>query len=167
MAEPEQRKVIAYTHTALEHRPRRLYSVGDISLPGLSIPGIFAGAFALAVSVALGMLIQGILGGPIVLLSVLVGLVAAAATYQLWGRTSSDLGGARHTVLYWVDYTFRQPRVIHGKGADIEPSTLHWQVIFWEPTDPGWIARRAATYQWLMDHAPEDSAIAQAKGGTR
>lgn len=162
-----QNRIVAYTHTALRERPKRMYTIGDISLPGLSIPGIGAGVGALVACVTVGMIVQRIIGGPIVLLSLLVGVVAAFAAYSAWGRISGDLGGLWQTFLFWADYTFRQPRVIHGKGADTEPTRLRWQVILWEPTDPGWLARRDATYRWLIDHAPDGTAVAATKGDPR
>lgn len=159
----EERTVTALTHTALRDRPRRLWSFNDVSLPGLRIPGLLAGAGVLVSFLMLGWALQSVLGGPTIVIAFLLGVIASVTAYFAWGMSVSDLGGAGVTILFWVDYQFRQPKSIHGSGANREPTHLQWQVILWEPTDSGWSARRDATYQWLIDHAPEGTAIAAVK----
>lgn len=152
------RGITALTHTALRDRPRRLWSVSDFALPGISIPGMVAGGGVFLALLIAGWWLDSILGGATILIGAAIAVAAGLLTYLLWGRTRSDHGGAFNTLLFWADYQFLQPKTIHGSGANTTPDRLRWQVIFWEPTDPGWIARREATYEWLIARAPEGTA---------
>lgn len=160
----DKQQIVAYTHTGLRDRPKRLWTFGDIPLPGVSIPGLGAGVVVFLAVIVLSTLVQQFTGGPVVLVGAVLGLVAGWGAYAAWGADVSDLGGTLTSLTFWLDYRFRQPRVIVGAGADTEPAHLHWQAILWEPTDPGWIARRDATYLWLVEHAPAGTALATSKG---
>lgn len=162
----EESYISAKTHTALRDRLRRLWSFNDLSLPGLSIPGLQAGFGVFVVLVVAGWMLHSVLGGITLTIAFIIAISASVTVYFVWGRSVTDLGGAGVTLVFWGDYQFRQPRKIRGSGANREPTRVRWQVTFWEPTDPGWHARRDATYQWLIDHAPADTATAAAKRPT-
>lgn len=153
-------RIVALTHTALRDRHRRLWSFQDIALPGLSIPGLQAGGAVFAVLLVTGWLLHALIGGATFMVVFIFTIVASTSTYFVWGKSITGVGGADMSILFWADYRFVQPRVIHGSGANRQPTRLRWEVTFWEPTDPGWIARRDATYQWLIDHAPAGTATA-------
>ena len=163
MADNEESDVMALTHITLRDRPRRQWAVNDFKLPGLNLPSLYA---SLGVFVTLLVLVAGlhtVLGGNTLTIGFVVTVVVAILAYFVWGTSVSDLGGAGLTMLFWADYRFRQPRVIHGSTANREPNRVRWQTILWEPTDPGWLARRDATYRWLIEHPPGDSAIGAAR----
>lgn len=166
MATPQDEE-IALTHTGLRDRKKRLWSFNGFALPGLSLHGLGAAAVFTFIMMTVTVIGYAVLNSVIVMtVGVLTTVIGAPSTYWLWGSKVTAVGGIKDTVLMWLDYRLLQPRTIHGSGADKQPTHLAWQVILWVPTDEGWIARRDATYQWLIRNAPDGTAIAAARSGT-
>lgn len=123
--------------TELRDRPKRLWSFGNIPVPGLSLPGIYGGAVALMLWAVGAFVVTRVVALPGVVL-VLGGVIAAAAAYAAMGLRFPDGMKAEEWFVVWLDWTFRQPRAIHGLDKDREPTHIRWQVIVWEPTATSW-----------------------------
>jgi len=140
VSNPDAARLVAYDHTDLRKRPKRIWNWGNIPLPGLLMPALGAalGAAALlylalsALSVAvpflgLSMWTAALYFGPPLFL------------YWAWGKPMGSRLTLSQAIFVWADYTVVQPRRIHGLRRDSEPTDLRWVGIVWTPTDPGWL----------------------------
>ncbi|WP_051872180.1 hypothetical protein [Streptomyces sclerotialus] len=136
--------MVAYDHTDLLNRPKKIWNWGNIPLPGLLLPALGASlAFGvlwfvllLSLSAALPFLGFGVVtsilyfGPPI-------------AVYFVWGRPLPSALTLSQELVVWVDY-WLQPKRLQGLSADREPEEMHWQVILWNPGSARWQSRYAA-----------------------
>lgn len=145
MTEQAGTPLTAYDHTDLRDRPKRLWSWGDIPLPGLSLPALGAAvACALVTYLALTAISTAV---PLLRMSVWmvpVYFCPAFGLYFLWGRPLASQMTFSQQLVVWCDFLFVQPRRIRGLGADSEPDEVNWTVILWRPTDQRWHQRREA-----------------------
>lgn len=138
-------KIIALDHTKLRDRPKRIWTFGEYALPGIYLPGLYAGAATATIGMAGTLLISRLpIGGPIVIIGLLLSVSAAILVGSLWGKFKPDGMTPGQWVGVELDYRFRQPKAFHGFSKDTEPKTLHWTVIVWAPTTDPHVTRRLA-----------------------
>ncbi|MEC4018249.1 hypothetical protein [Streptomyces sp. H27-D2] len=149
MAQEAPEPMVAYDHTDLLNRPKRIWNWGNIPLPGLLLPALGAAfGFGLLWLVALLSLSAFL---PFLGMSMWTSIFYIGppfAVYFVWGRPLPSALTLSQQLVVWADYWF-QPKRLQGLAADREPEELHWQVILWQPGSPRWhsrydAARRAA-----------------------
>lgn len=155
--------IVASDHTAIRDRPKRMWSFMEFSLPGISMPGISAAGGVFVVIAIIGTIAAGVTGLRVLfyVLAVL-GLLVAIGVYFAWGKPLADKMSMLSALVIWADWTFVQPRTIHGFTHDQEPQDVQWQLILWHPTDPGWWAAYNHTLDWLRTHGHQRPQSANA-----
>ncbi|MFD8934633.1 hypothetical protein ACFV0R_05150 [Streptomyces sp. NPDC059578] len=148
--------LVAYDHTDLENRPKRIWNWGNIPLPGLLLPALGAafgfGLFWLVLLFTTSTFL------PFLSLSMLTAVFyfgPPLAVYFVWGRPLPSALTLSQQLVVWTDW-WLQPKRLQGLAADQEPEELHWQVILWKPGAPRWHARYDAARQAA---APRGSAF--------
>lgn len=135
-SEPEP--MVAYDHTDLLNRPKRIWNWGNIPLPGLLLPALGAafgfGVVWMVVLLSLSAFLPFL--GMSVLTSVLY-LGPPVGVYFVWGRPLPSALTLSQQLVVWADYWW-QPKRLQGLAADREPEELHWQVILWQPGSRRW-----------------------------
>ncbi|MFE9564095.1 hypothetical protein ACFYM0_23640 [Streptomyces sp. NPDC006487] len=130
--------MVAYDHTDLLNRPKRIWNWGNIPLPGLLLPALGA-AFGFAVLWLVALLsLSAFL--PFLGLSMLTSVLyigPPVGVYFVWGRPLPSALTLSQQLVVWGDYWF-QPKRLQGLAADREPEELHWQVILWQPGSQRW-----------------------------
>ncbi|MGW0752987.1 hypothetical protein [Streptomyces sp. NPDC002587] len=130
--------MVAYDHTDLLNRPKRIWNWGNIPLPGLLLPALGA-AFGFAVLWLVTLLSLSaflpFLGISVVTSVLYIG--PPVGVYFVWGRPLPSALTLSQQVVVWADYWF-QPKRLQGLAADREPEELRWQVILWQPRSPRW-----------------------------
>ncbi|MGX2993624.1 hypothetical protein JNUCC64_04895 [Streptomyces sp. JNUCC 64] len=157
--EPEP--MVAYDHTDLLNRPKRIWNWGNIPLPGLLLPALGA-AFGFGL-VWLVVLLSVSAFLPFLGLSMLTSVLylgPPVAVYFVWGRPLPSALTLSQQLVVWVDYWF-QPKRLQGLAADREPDELRWQVILWEPGSPRWRQR----YERALDEAARTGSSYAARSG--
>ncbi|MFE9257593.1 hypothetical protein [Streptomyces sp. NPDC006879] len=133
--------MVAYDHTDLLNRPKRIWNWGNIPLPGLLLPALGAavgfGVLWLVVLLSLSALLP-FLG--ISMLTSPLYLGPPFAVYFVWGRPLPSALTLSQQLVVWADYRL-QPKRLQGLAADREPEQIHWQVILWQPGSPRWRQR--------------------------
>lgn len=138
MAQQAPEPMIAYDHTDLLNRPKRIWNWGNIPLPGLLLPGLGA-AFGFGVVWLVTMLTVSAFA-PFLSLSMLTSVLylgPPVAVYFVWGRPLPSALTLSQQLVVWADY-WVQPKRLQGLAADREPDELHWQVILWQPGSARW-----------------------------
>ncbi|MBH5336136.1 hypothetical protein IHE55_15625 [Streptomyces pactum] len=144
MAEDPPEPLVAYDHTDLLTRPKRIWNWGNIPLPGLLLPALGASFVSGIAWVVLLTAVSSVV--PFLGLSLLTSLLyfgPPVAVYFVWGRPLSSTLTLSQELVVRADY-WLQPKRLQGLGADREPEELHWQVILWTPGSPRWHRRYAA-----------------------
>ncbi|WP_405491510.1 hypothetical protein [Streptomyces sp. NBC_00096] len=130
--------MVAYDHTDLLNRPKRIWNWGNIPLPGLLLPALGA-AFGFGVLWLVALLsLSAVL--PFLGISMLTSVLyigPPVAVYFVWGRPLPSALTLSQQLVVWGDYWF-QPKRLQGLAADREPEELHWQVILWQPGSRRW-----------------------------
>ncbi|WP_411084030.1 hypothetical protein [Streptomyces sp. cmx-18-6] len=130
--------MVAYDHTDLLNRPKRIWNWGNIPLPGLLLPALGA-AFGFGVVWLVAMLSVSAFV-PFLSLSMMTSILylgPPVAVYFVWGRPLPSALTLSQQLVVWADY-WLQPKRLQGLAADREPDELHWQVILWQPGSPRW-----------------------------
>ncbi|MFF1624823.1 hypothetical protein [Streptomyces sp. NPDC058272] len=149
MAQEAHEPLVAYDHTDLVNRPKRIWNWGNIPLPGLLLPALGAAfGFGLLWLILLFSLSAFL---PFLGMSMWTSVLYFGppfAVYFVWGRPLPSALTLSQQLVVWVDY-WCQPKRLQGLAADQEPEDLRWQVILWAPGSPRWqsrydAARRAA-----------------------
>lgn len=152
--------MVAYDHTDLLNRPKRIWNWGNIPLPGLLLPALGAAfGFGVVWIVALLSLSAFV---PFLGLSILTSplyLGPPVAVYFVWGRPLPSALTLSQQVVVWADY-WVQPKRLQGLAADREPEELHWQVILWQPDAPRWRKRYDAALDTAARHGSSYAASA-------
>lgn len=149
MTETPDGQYVAFDHTDLERRRKKLWNLAD-GVPLTIVGGIDLRALVVASSVFLGLLGLVMALSPILPLvelnawSILGCLGLAVALYVTWPRRWRNGLTTEQNLLVAADYLFLQPRRIHGLAADVEPDVVHWRVILWRPVHPRWYRDLAA-----------------------
>ncbi|MEU9998513.1 hypothetical protein ACGFYP_26575 [Streptomyces sp. NPDC048370] len=134
--EPEP--MVAYDHTDLLNRPKRIWNWGNIPLPGLLLPALGAAfGFGVVWMVALLSLSAFV---PFLGMSMLTSVLYFGppfGVYFIWGRPLPSALTLSQQLVVWADYWW-QPKRLQGLAADREPEELHWQVILWQPGSRRW-----------------------------
>lgn len=147
---PDDYETVAYDHTTIRDRPKRLWTFMDINLPGLHMPGLAAGGSVLFVVALSGVFLSNAVGGQaFTYVGVLIGGALGVGAYFAWGKPLADKMSATQQLVVRLDWLLRQPRAIHGFTRDTEPTQIQWQLILWQPTDQGWLAAREHTLHFL------------------
>ncbi|WP_060904953.1 hypothetical protein [Streptomyces scabiei] len=141
MAQEAPEPLVAYDHTDLVNRPKRIWNWGNIPLPGLLLPALGAAfGFGLVWLIILFTLSAFL---PFLGMSMLTSVLYFGppfAVYFVWGRPLPSALTLSQQLVVWTDWWF-QPKRLQGLSADQEPEELHWQVILWNPGAPRWQAR--------------------------
>ncbi|MCY0922766.1 MULTISPECIES: hypothetical protein [unclassified Streptomyces] len=130
--------MVAYDHTDLLNRPKRIWNWGNIPLPGLLLPALGA-AFGFAI-VWLVTLLSLSAFLPFLGISVVTSVLyigPPVGVYFVWGRPLPSALTLSQQVVVWADFWF-QPKRLQGMAADREPEEMRWQVILWQPGSPRW-----------------------------
>ncbi|WP_234330857.1 hypothetical protein [Streptomyces sp. NRRL F-4474] len=133
--------MVAYDHTDLLNRPKRIWNWGNIPLPGLLLPALGA-AFAFGV-LWIVVLLSVSAFVPFLGLSLITSVLylgPPVGVYFVWGRPLPSALTLSQQVVVWADY-WVQPKRLQGLAADREPEELHWQVILWQPQARRWHKR--------------------------
>jgi hypothetical protein len=139
----QQGQYIAYDHTDLERRRKKLWNLAD-GVPLTVLGGIDLRALVMAAVSFLGLLGLAMLLSPVLpaislnLWTILVCLSISVGLYVLWPRRWRNGLTTEQNILVAADYLFLQPRRIHGLAEDVEPEVVHWRVILWKPLHPRW-----------------------------
>ncbi|WP_060883818.1 hypothetical protein [Streptomyces caniscabiei] len=151
--------LVAYDHTDLVNRPKRIWNWGNIPLPGLLLPALGAAfAFGLLWLITLFTLSAFL---PFLGMSIWTSILYFGppfGVYFVWGRPLPSALTLSQQLVIWADWWF-QPKRLQGLAADREPEELRWQVILWVPGSPRWqarydAARRAAAARGTAFSAP-------------
>ncbi|MBD9725928.1 hypothetical protein PV755_01700 [Streptomyces caniscabiei] len=151
--------LVAYDHTDLVNRPKRIWNWGNIPLPGLLLPALGAAfAFGLLWLITLFTLSAFL---PFLGMSIWTSILYFGppfGVYFVWGRPLPSALTLSQQLVIWADWWF-QPKRLQGLAADREPEELRWQVILWVPGSPRWqarydAARRAAVARGTAFSAP-------------
>ncbi|MDJ0464304.1 hypothetical protein [Streptomyces sp. H27-C3] len=138
--------MVAYDHTDLLNRPKRIWNWGNIPLPGLLLPALGAAfGFGLIWMIALLSLSAVVPFLGFSMLTSILYLGPPFGVYFIWGRPLPSALTLSQQVVVWVDFWF-QPKRLQGLTADREPEEIHWQVILWTPGSPRWHARYDAAH---------------------
>ncbi|MET7932481.1 hypothetical protein [Streptomyces sp. NPDC005322] len=160
MANGPSEPMVAYDHTDLLNRPKRIWNWGNIPLPGLLLPALGAafvfGLLWLIVLLSLSAVLPFL--GMSVWTSVLY-FGPPFAIYFVWGRPLPSALTLSQQLVVWVDY-WLQPKRLQGLSADREPEKLHWQVILWQPGSSSWHARYGAARRTAAERGTPFSAAA-------
>lgn len=168
--------LIAYDHTDLLNRPKRIWNWGNIPLPGLLLPALGA-AFGFGVVWLVTMLsLSAFL--PFLSLSMVTSVLylgPPVAVYFVWGRPLPSALTLSQQLVVWADFWF-QPKHLQGLAADREPEELHWQVILWQPGSSRWqrqydsaseeAARSGSSYAAAQGATARASAVPQGTAGS-
>ncbi|MEV7541338.1 hypothetical protein [Streptomyces sp. NPDC089915] len=152
--------MVAYDHTDLLNRPKRIWNWGNIPLPGLLLPALGA-AFGFGVLwLVLLLTLSAFL--PFLGLSLITSVLylgPPVGVYFVWGRPLPSALTLSQQVVVWADY-WAQPKRLQGLGADREPEELHWQVILWQPQARRWHKRYDAALATAALHGSSFAASA-------
>ncbi|MGW7098405.1 hypothetical protein [Streptomyces sp. NPDC054838] len=130
--------MVAYDHTDLLNRPKRIWNWGNIPLPGLLLPALGAAfGFGVLWLVALLSLSAFLPFLGISMLTSVLYLGPPVGVYFVWGRPLPSALTLSQQLVVWADYWW-QPKRLQGLAADREPEELHWQVILWQPGSRRW-----------------------------
>ncbi|MFE6779045.1 hypothetical protein [Streptomyces sp. NPDC057702] len=143
MADDAPEPLVAYDHTDLLTRPKRIWNWGNIPLPGLLLPALgatFAFGIGWFVLLTLVSTVVPFLG--LTMLTSLLYFGPPIGIYFVWGKPLPSALTLSQEVVVWADYWF-QPKKLQGLGADQEPEEIRWQVILWAP-GPRWRQRHEA-----------------------
>ncbi|MFD3935181.1 hypothetical protein ACFWSF_11285 [Streptomyces sp. NPDC058611] len=153
--------MVAYDHTDLLNRPKRIWNWGNIPLPGLLLPALGA-AFGFAV-VWLVTLLSLSAFLPFLGISVVTSVLyigPPVGIYFVWGRPLPSALTLSQQVVIWADFWF-QPKRLQGLAADREPEELRWQVILWQPGSPRWQGQYEEALAEAAQHGSSFAARAQ------
>ncbi|WP_392893479.1 hypothetical protein [Streptomyces sp. LN699] len=152
--------MVAYDHTDLLNRPKRIWNWGNIPLPGLLLPALGAafgfGVLWFVLLLTLSTLLPFL--GLSLITSVLY-LGPPVGVYFVWGRPLPSSLTLSQQVVVWADY-WMQPKRLQGLAADREPEELHWQVILWQPGASRWHRRYDAALVTAALHGSSYAASA-------
>lgn len=127
-------------YTELVSRDDKLWSWDTVALPGISVQRLLpAGVFSVlgfALAAGVVQLFRLPAWGWLAVLA--IGVAAGVSGYWLAGRLNADRMPLLASLVVWFDWLLIQPRKVAGFTRDVEPETLHWQVITWAPADPAW-----------------------------
>ncbi|MGV4986305.1 hypothetical protein ACWC0C_35215 [Streptomyces sp. NPDC001709] len=158
MSQDAPEPLVAYDHTDLVNRPKRIWNWGNIPLPGLLLPALGAAfGFGLLWLVALFSLAAFL---PFLGMSIWTSLLyfgPPIAVYFVWGRPLPSALTLSQQLVVWADWWW-QPKRLQGLAADREPEQLHWQVILWAPGSPRWQARYDAARRSAAERGTAFSA---------
>ncbi|MGW1785917.1 hypothetical protein ACWCQQ_43590 [Streptomyces sp. NPDC002143] len=133
--------LVAYDHTDLVNRPKRIWNWGNIPLPGLLLPALGAAfGFGLLWLITLFTMSAFL---PFLGMSMWTSILYFGppfGIYFVWGRPLPSALTLSQQIVVWTDWWF-QPKRLQGLSADQEPEQLHWQVILFTPGSPRWQAR--------------------------
>ncbi|MFE0600794.1 hypothetical protein ACFW2T_09390 [Streptomyces sp. NPDC058892] len=151
--------MVAYDHTDLLNRPKRIWNWGNIPLPGLLLPALGAAfGFGLLWLVTLLSLSAFL---PFLGLSVVTSVLyigPPVGVYFVWGRPLPSALTLSQQVVVWADYWF-QPKRLQGLAADREPAELRWQVILWQPGSPRWQRQYEEALAAAAQHGSSFAAV--------
>ncbi|MEU7034231.1 hypothetical protein ABZ958_11175 [Streptomyces sp. NPDC046237] len=134
--EPEP--MVAYDHTDLLNRPKRIWNWGNIPLPGLLLPALGAAfGFGVVWMVTLLSLSAFVPALGMSILTAVLYFGPPVGVYFVWGRPLPSALTLSQQLVVWADYWW-QPKRLQGLAADREPGELHWQVILWQPGSQRW-----------------------------
>ncbi|MFJ9940657.1 hypothetical protein [Streptomyces erythrochromogenes] len=152
--------MVAYDHTDLLNRPKRIWNWGNIPLPGLLLPALGAafgfGVLWIVVLLSVSAFVPFL--GLSLITSVLY-LGPPVGVYFVWGRPLPSALTLSQQVVVWADY-WVQPKRLQGLAADREPEELHWQVILWQPQARRWHKRYDAALATAARHGSSYAASA-------
>ncbi|MEW1633215.1 hypothetical protein AB0469_03995 [Streptomyces sp. NPDC093801] len=152
--------MVAYDHTDLLNRPKRIWNWGNIPLPGLLLPALGAafgfGVLWLVLLLSLSAFLPFL--GLSLITSVLY-LGPPVGVYFVWGRPLPSALTLSQQIVVLADY-WVQPKRLQGLAADREPEELHWQVILWQPQAGRWHKRYDAALVTAARHGSSYAASA-------
>lgn len=136
MSQTEQPRVDACDHADITDRKKRLWKIDSFDLPGVHLPSLFVGGGAGLAVFAVSLVLSLILDMPLLpILGLILGLIAGGVVGMGWGNFRP--GGMKPVqwAAVYVDWRHRQPKTFDGFNEDVEPTTVHWQAILWQPRD--------------------------------
>ncbi|MFF3016564.1 hypothetical protein [Streptomyces sp. NPDC057939] len=157
--------MVAYDHTDLLNRPKRIWNWGNIPLPGLLLPALGAalgfGVIWLVALLSLSAFLP-FLGLSIVTSVLYIG--PPVGIYFIWGRPLPSALTLSQQLVVWADF-WLQPKRLQGLSADREPEVLHWQVVLWQPGSQRWQRQYAEALATAARHGssfaatPDENAL--------
>ena len=142
-------------HTKLRDRDKRIYSVGDIPLPGVEIPMLTVTAVSLFLFGAPMFFIPTLFESMawLTVPGLALAIALAIGTGVMWTRYRYDGMRAGEAIVVLLDW-FVQPKKISGMTKDTEPEQVTWSVILWVPGQEWENAKAAHSAHLQANQAP-------------